>query len=242
MSGGYLFMEFEIIHIEETSSTNDYARELAQDVQESFLVYSDIQTKGRGKAGRSWFSSKNNLAFSLVLKEKIAPSKLHQFVFLSAVAMAEILEELGANISLKWPNDILINDKKVAGILVESIIANKEFADFIIIGIGLNIIDIPSDVFYPTTSLKLENLKLYNKKDYIDRFIAKFFPLYENLKLNGFNQVKEKWLARAKLNTIITLNDDGTKVTGIFNGIDDKGNIIIDSSSYKNGDITLDLL
>src|SRR6185436_13795822 len=119
-------------------------------------VWADEQTAGRGRRGRTWLSPPGNLYLSLVLRPNDPPARAAQLGFVAALGLGDALAGLaGPRLQprYKWPNDLLVNGKKLAGILLESENAAADRVDFVVIGIGVNIAVAPDDVEYPATSL-----------------------------------------------------------------------------------------
>ncbi|MCR5506243.1 MAG: biotin--[acetyl-CoA-carboxylase] ligase, partial [bacterium] len=147
----YELKDFEFIHFETIDSTNNYAKILCKNGLKNKVIVADTQTSGRTTKKQGWISPKGNLYFSILLPlddEK----KLPQYSFLSALAVAESIKEIDSLnniVNIKWPNDILLNKQKIAGILIE-----KE-ENCVIIGIGLNVKSSPDSSLtrYPTTNL-----------------------------------------------------------------------------------------
>ena len=138
-------MEFEILKFESVTSTNDVAINLIKEKKkETGCVYANEQTKGRGTHGRTWISDKGNLFVTIFfpLEKKYPP--FNEFSIINPVLISSVIEKFCDKkiISFKWPNDVLINKKKVCGILQE--IVNVNGRNFLIIGIGLNIVSNPS--------------------------------------------------------------------------------------------------
>lgn len=128
------------IHIEKTDSTNTLARSLANESRENILITTDFQTAGRGQRGNSWESEQGkNLLFSLIIHPQDIPAS-QQFILCQHISLAlcEVLRNYTNNISIKWPNDIYWDNKKIAGILIEHDIEGGYLARTII-GIGLNV-------------------------------------------------------------------------------------------------------
>ena len=158
-------MHFELIKFESVTSTNDIAINLIKEKKKKVgCVYADIQTKGRGMQGKDWISDKGNLFTSIFFPlEKNYPS-FNEFSIINPVIISSVIENFceRKNISFKWPNDILVNKKKICGILQE-IITLKE-KKFLIIGIGLNIESNPNiNDKYKATNILAETKK---KTDY----------------------------------------------------------------------------
>ncbi len=140
------WMGQKIVSYEETGSTNDVAAKLAaQGMPEGTVIFAESQSKGRGRLGRSWISPKGkSILTSVIFRPKLLPSQASQITLMSAVAVAKAIEKQTRLIpQIKWPNDILIKEKKVAGILTE-MQAETDQIRFLIVGIGINV-TVPSD-------------------------------------------------------------------------------------------------
>ncbi|MFY9589908.1 biotin--[acetyl-CoA-carboxylase] ligase [Rickettsia endosymbiont of Halotydeus destructor] len=136
------------------------------------------------------------------------------------------------SIKLKWPNDILINDKKISGILLESLTVSNN--NYLIIGVGINIIDNPVNIDQLTTSFSAENMTIHEPTTLLDIFIVNFEKYYQIWEQKGFTEIRKAWLEKAyKLHESVTINDGNTPVNGIFKGIDELGRIIIQLPSKK---------
>ena len=147
---------------QETTSTNDVVEKLARDeVKEGIVVFAESQSKGRGRLGRKWVSpARKGLWFSVLLRPDLRPQAATQLTILSAVALRRAIEaETGLRAEIKWPNDILVNGRKAAGILTE-LRAELDRVQHLILGIGidvnLNAGDFPSELRNHATSLKVE--------------------------------------------------------------------------------------
>jgi len=147
-------------YFDSTGSTNDEALAWAMDgAADLSLVIADEQTQGRGRLDRRWFTPRGTaLAFSLILRPSAGMrAHLSRTVGLAALAVSDALGQLGPGAQVKWPNDILVNGRKAAGILVETL-WSVEQADAIVIGIGVNVlkgaVPQPADILFPATSLE----------------------------------------------------------------------------------------
>ncbi|ASJ02811.1 biotin--[acetyl-CoA-carboxylase] ligase [Thermococcus profundus] len=139
-------MEWKIIHLEEVDSTNEYAKKIAGTSPEGTVVVAKRQSSGRGRKGRSWASPEGGLWMSVVLKPgKIDP----RLAFVGALAVVDVLGDFGINSGIKWPNDVWVGGRKIAGILVEG--RGSEYA---VLGIGLNVNNpIPEELKESATSM-----------------------------------------------------------------------------------------
>ena len=147
---------------EETTSTNDVMEKLARDgVKEGVVVFAESQTKGRGRLGRNWISpARKGLWFSVLLRPNLRPQETTQLTVVAATALRRAIQaETGLKPEIKWPNDLLLGGKKVAGILTE-MSAELDRVRHIIIGIGVDVnldaAELPADLRKIATSLKIE--------------------------------------------------------------------------------------
>nr|WP_297436361.1 biotin--[acetyl-CoA-carboxylase] ligase [Thermococcus sp.] len=135
-----------ILRLEEVDSTNEYARRMAPDVPEGTVVVARRQTSGRGREGRSWASPEGGLWMSMILKPKKVDPRL---VFTGALAVGDVLDEFGIRSGIKWPNDVWVGGKKIAGVLTEG-----KAGRYVILGIGLNVNNsLPAELRETATSM-----------------------------------------------------------------------------------------
>jgi BirA family biotin operon repressor/biotin-[acetyl-CoA-carboxylase] ligase len=191
----------EFHYFAEISSTNTYARRLAeQGARQGELVVADSQTDGRGRLGRHWVSPPNvNLYISFILRPKLPPARAPQITLMAAVALAETLQSfLPVPPSIKWPNDITVNGKKLAGILTE-VNCGTESVEFVILGIGLNVnypVDLmPEEIRQRATSVLVERQNKVSREDLLWRLIQDLDRCYGELEANGFAPLAPRWEA-----------------------------------------------
>lgn len=176
----------QIIHYEkEIDSTNNKAKELAREgAEEGLLVVADKQTSGKGRLGRNWESpAGTGIWMSLILRPKILPQYASQITLIAGLCMCETLKAMtGLEASIKWPNDVVINRKKICGILTE-MSAEMEGINYIILGIGVNVnmTVFPEELPY-ASSLALEGGMEYSRKAIIDDFLERFEKDYNSYK------------------------------------------------------------
>lgn len=189
----------EISHKEVTKSTQLVAHQLAQAGEaHGTIVIADEQTDGRGRLNREWHSTKEKgIWLSMVLRPNLLPYLAPQLTLLTATVLADVIKEhTSIKPQIKWPNDILINNKKVAGILTE-MQAEQDTIQYVIIGIGININqiieDFPKDMQFKATSLKLETNNKINLIDFTQKVLRKYEKTYTYYLRKGFPYVKEKW-------------------------------------------------
>ncbi len=229
----------KIYHFPCLSSTQDKAKEVAETELEGCVVISDRQTAGRGSKGRCWLSPSGGVYLSVILKPDIHLREISKITLLSAVSLSETVEKMAfVRTSLKWPNDILINNKKVGGILCESAICGEVF-HFIVVGIGVNlnnkIEDISPSLLYPATSILEEARKKISRKKFIEEVLFDFDKNYLHFKKNGFAEIREKWKRKSStLNKNITILDGNKKIKGKAMDISEEGFLILEN---KKGEI-----
>lgn len=233
------YQNFIIHHYHQLESSNKIALELVkhQQIFDHEIICCDIQTHGRGRDNRNWISPLGNLYFSMILNGKnIALENLHQLSFVASISLNQTitkiakLNNLNLAIKNKWPNDLMINNNKVAGILIECMVANN-YCQSIVIGIGVNINNHPDIDNNNSSKILASNLNNFGIKIERLELLKKFIDEFENyfniwLKF-GFKNIRKLWLENAYLigETITLLNHNHQ--TGIFKEIDDQGNLIL---------------
>lgn len=192
-----------ILHKETITSTQTVAHELAQDgAEEGTIVIADEQTKGRGRMRREWHSTKGKgIWMSIILRPKILPQDAPQITLMTAVALAKAIEsflqlEQKDSLAIKWPNDLLISGKKIAGILTE-MQAEQDLIQYIIVGIGMNVNhraeDIQEEIKNKATSLAIATGENWPIKNLIQKVLVEFEKTYEEYVHNGFSDIKAEW-------------------------------------------------
>ncbi len=244
-----IFGRGDIVYFNETDSTNTRAKELAdQGAPEGTVIVSEKQTGGRGRKGRNWFSpSREGIYVSLILRPGISPDEAPKTTLLTAVAVAEALISLTLlKVSIKWPNDILINGKKIAGILTE-IRAEIDAIDYIIVGLGLNVNtpDFPDDIKEKATSILIETGKHFPRVRVIREYLKQYERYYKILGRIGFETILTRWKELSNIiGRQITVEATGTKHTGQVQDIDRGGVLILKDNAGKyhrifSGDVIL---
>jgi BirA family biotin operon repressor/biotin-[acetyl-CoA-carboxylase] ligase len=186
----------------EIGSTNTHARELAEKgAAEGEVVLAESQTHGRGRLGRRWESPPfANLYFSVILRPKLAPVYAPQITLTAAVALAEAIDSLiPLSPVIKWPNDILVNGKKLAGILAEAVCI-AERVEYVILGIGVNVncpVEVmPQDLRQRATSL-FDVTRIHMDREFVlRRLIQGLDRCYGDLEQFGFEAIAPQWEAR----------------------------------------------
>lgn len=216
--------------VKQLSSTNLIAREAAADgAPEGLVVLADSQSAGRGRLGRNWASPEGvNIYCSVLLRPQLSLSDAPQLTFLTAVATAEVLEEVcGLNARVKWPNDVLVNGRKIAGLLNE-LGAETEQIHFLVMGIGINVNmcadQFPADLRYPATSVMLETGKAQARLPLVRALLRRIDELYHQLLAEGFGPLRRRWEARFDLLDRQVEVDQGHEIiSGVVAGLDPDG-------------------
>ena len=192
--------KYNLIKLRTVKSTNlEIKKMISSDIKNNNLCLSaDKQTNGYGRRNTKWFSYNGNVHLSILLKPKCQINEVNQLSFVTSISLGDTLKKIKENINVKykWPNDILLNKKKIAGILLETSSHFNKKIKWVIIGIGLNIQKSPrlNKKEFDATSLKKE--KIYIEKDnFINLFLDKFFANYELWKKKGFSFIKKDWLS-----------------------------------------------
>ena len=186
-------MKFEIFKFDRATSTNDVAIGLIKNKQKKVgCVYVDIQTKGRGTHGREWVSQKGNLFASIFFSLEKNYPPFNEFSIINPIIISDVIKHFcNKNIKLKFPNDIFVNGKKICGILQE-VITSKD-KNFLIIGIGINIVSNPNiNKDYKATNLLLETKKKRNIKDLITYIVFSYEKFFIDLNLYNYANFKKK--------------------------------------------------
>ena len=175
------FIGKNIIHLETVDSTNDHLKKINNQVEDGTVVISDEQTKGKGRLGRKWQSkSREGIWMSIILKPEIIPYKAPFITLIAGASIVKALNNLQVPAKIKWPNDIVINNKKVSGILTE-LSADIEKTNYIIVGIGINVnnSEFDRDLKEKATSLYKEHYKL-SKVDIVTEILHELEKLYKD--------------------------------------------------------------
>ncbi|MCX7816023.1 MAG: biotin--[acetyl-CoA-carboxylase] ligase [Syntrophales bacterium] len=189
-----------IVRFEETDSTNIRAFDLARKgAPEGTVVVAEGQTHGCGRRKRMWFSPwRKGIYVSIVLRPLIHPTQTPRISILAALAVAEALrKETGLCVTIKWPNDLLVNGRKIGGVLSE-IAADSETVEFIIVGAGLNVNltreEFPEDISCSATSVLMETGKVFHRIPLLVSYINHFDAFYTEMMVKGFERLRHLYI------------------------------------------------
>ncbi len=225
-----IFGKREIHYFTETDSTNTRAEELAAaGSPEGTLVIAEKQTAGRGRSGRSWYSgSRNGIYISLILRPERTPSKVQVITLMTAVAASEALISIcDLPLLIKWPNDILINGKKAAGILTTMESRGSEVTH-IVVGIGINVNtdtgSMPGEIRNIATSLFHESGRKLYRVEVLRAFLESFEEKYRLFRDGRFPVILDEWVKYSGLSgKNVEIIMKGKKIEGTVTGIDRNG-------------------
>src|SRR5713101_1484234 len=223
----------KIVHYRRLQSTNTTAYRLAQQLAPEWtVVVADVQTRGRGRGRKTWESPKGGLWFSILLRPTIPTLRLPLLQFLAAIATRQALEnETGASVKVKWPNDLVLGNAKLGGILVES----KTLADrisFAILGIGLNINQSKAQLPSEAVSLRLVSGKQHDLRLLLRAILDQMRSSYDDL--DNPSKIMEEWwrnCVHRPLRVQVTVSED--TVTGVSRAIDEDGSLVIETDDHK---------
>lgn len=226
---------YRLHHYEAVGSSNDEAKTLARaGAPGGTLIWADRQTAGRGRRGRAWASPPGNLYLSVVLRPDAPAGRIAQLSFVAALGLGGALGELaGAAFDwrCKWPNDLLVAGKKLAGILLESETSAKGQVDFVVIGTGVNLMSAPADTEHPATSLAAEGIAGISPSDLLAAFLRHFDLWRGCWQESGFAPVRRAWLTRAAgLGLPIRVRLERTVLAGRFLDLDADGALVLDTA------------
>jgi len=193
-----LFGRQDYLYFREIDSTNNYARNAAQQgAPEGTVVVAETQTAGRGRRGRTWFSpAAQGIYMSIILRPVMPLPQLARIPLMAAVALAETLRAIpGLDARIKWPNDILIHNRKIAGILSEAV-ADMDGIDYVVVGFGLNIhndlSEFPPDLRMPATSVQAEQNQPLSRVRLMQTLLYNLELRYKQLLAGDFNLILNK--------------------------------------------------
>ena len=227
---------FQIRYYHRLGSTNDEARRLAADgAAAATVVVADEQTAGRGRQGRAWTSPPGNLFASVLLRPAVPTGRFGELALLAGVAVADTVAGLmpsrdaSLRVRLKWPNDVLIDGAKTAGILVE------QEGDAAILGIGINVGQRPSGIPYPATALALAGASA-GVEVVLERLLAALGAGLHLWETEGFAAIRTAWLARAHpLGSALRVRRgvaaEEAVIEGRFAGLDPAGALLLDTAA-----------
>ncbi len=229
-------MTHRVLHLGEVESTNRYAVDRFEDLPHGLAVVADRQTRGRGRLERSWSSSvAGNLYASLVLKleaerQERLPAGFPNLTQYMAVVLARVARSLGAEVTVKWPNDLLAGGRKVAGILAEAVSAPGRVRGAVV-GAGVNLAMREEDVAaidQPAASLNLVLGRDVERDAFLEAMLDEFFAGYPAFLEAGFPSIRSEFLALTPmLGRQISVNSVHSRITGTACDVTEEGSLVV---------------
>jgi BirA family transcriptional regulator, biotin operon repressor / biotin---[acetyl-CoA-carboxylase] ligase len=242
-SGNFIFQN-------KIDSTNNLAKKLAlKGAPHGTLVLAEEQTAGKGRLDRKWLSPGNeNLIFTILLRPPLSADNIFPLTMILAVSAIDAIEAMtGLNVLIKWPNDLYVNRKKLAGILTEFSV--RDFSvEYVIIGLGLNVNWMPGEkdgILYPATSILAESCMRISRNELLTGILTRFEISYGKLIRGGVDELHTRW---NELSLIIGMDVDVTSIGEVIKGrvkaIDREGALILENSTGEetrilSGDVSL---
>lgn len=235
----------KVIQLEEVDSTNSYGKKLIDEFEDKTAIITKKQTSGRGRLNRSWVDlGEENLFLSIILKpsetfNEIYPN-LTQYL---SVTLCKVIESYGIQTQIKWPNDVLIDGKKIAGILSETVMQGQKLKG-IVLGVGVNLnsnqekIDaIPNKI---ATSLNIETQKAINLKEFLNKLLTEFFEHYDEFLQSGFLQIKDDYIKRnCFLGKELKVQVFNHMESGLAKAVNDLGELVLEDNNKREIVLTI---
>lgn len=224
-----------LVYYEKVDSTNNIAKKLAdKGAADGTIVLAEEQTGGRGRLDRTFFSPfAQGLWFSVILRPHFPPMEVSKMTLVAAVALTKALRKFGLiHCGIKWPNDILVHDKKIVGILTE-LNASVEKINYLVMGIGINTTvekkDLPKELKKTTTSFAMEDIPVKQNELFVE-ILQQLEKYYAIVHEHGFAPVLEEWKTLScMLGRTVEVTETNRSYQGKAVDIDDNGNLLVDT-------------
>jgi BirA family biotin operon repressor/biotin-[acetyl-CoA-carboxylase] ligase len=239
-----------VVHwAEELGSTNDRAKELAEEgAEHGEVVVAEAQTAGRGRRGRAWASpARRNVYFSVVLRPDLPPARAPELTLVGSVAICDALRQAGVDAGIKWPNDLLASGRKIAGILTE-LAAEPDRVEWVVLGAGVNVNarreDFPDELRDVATSILLERGQAAPRVLFAAACFTALETWLDRHDEEGFGAIREAWRERSvTLGREVSVKVDGRELAGVAEDIDETGALLVRTAAgverVVSGDVQL---
>jgi BirA family transcriptional regulator, biotin operon repressor / biotin---[acetyl-CoA-carboxylase] ligase len=229
---------YRLLCFAELDSTNDEAKgRAAAGEPHGLVVWAEAQSAGRGRRGRLFVSPPGNLYMSILLRPDRPAANASLLGFAAALAVGEAALPLlppQASLAYKWPNDVLIDGRKTAGILLESQAASTGILDWLVVGIGVNLVSYPEAVESPATALAAAGARAVTAGEMLEAVAERFHLWYQRWYTEGFRPLRAAWLARAfGIGAEIRVRLQGSETRGRFAGLDEDGALLLEEGTGR---------
>lgn len=230
-----------IHYFDELVSTNITAKELAHNADDGTVVVAEIQKDGRGRLGREWLSPRGGIWMSIILKPTISLAHASRLTLVAGVAITKAIRKLDVDARIKWPNDILIGNKKVCGILTE-VNAEIEQVDYIVVGIGINanvdMNDFTDNVKNVATTLWSEIGKPIDRVSFIQDMLFEIEQEYMKFSTQSFSGIIDEWISLSDtIGRQVTIMTPSKIFEGKAVGITGDGALVVEDSDGRCEDV-----
>lgn len=226
---------YRLVSLDEVDSTNAEAVRLARaDAPAPTVVWAREQTGGRGRRGRPWRTGVGNLACSILLRPSASPQAAAQLGFVAALAIADLasVHLPAARVRVKWPNDVLVDERKVSGILIESAAANARRVEWVVVGMGVNLVSHPEGTETPATDFAAAGSPGVRIEAALSLLADRFEHWRALWAASGFLPLRDAWMARAwRVGEPIRVRLERETLEGRFAGLDKDGVLVLELSS-----------
>jgi BirA family transcriptional regulator, biotin operon repressor / biotin---[acetyl-CoA-carboxylase] ligase len=224
----------QVLHAyDELGSTNDRAKELAEGgALHGEVVIAETQTAGRGRRGRTWVSPpRKNVYLSVILRPELPPARAPELTLVASLAVCDALRQAGVDASIKWPNDVLVGGRKIAGILTE-LAAEPDRVHWVVIGLGVNVNarreDFPEELRDEATSLLIERGEPSPRALFAAACLTGLEAWVDAHAEEGFAPIRAAWRERSStLGREVVVRADGREIAGIAEDIDEQGALLV---------------
>ncbi|SHI92682.1 BirA family transcriptional regulator, biotin operon repressor / biotin-[acetyl-CoA-carboxylase] ligase [Clostridium cavendishii DSM 21758] len=233
------FIGRNLLHFDTIDSTNTKAKELWRDLENGTLIVSEFQKSGRGRLGRPWCSSpRKNILCSIVLKPNMDIKEIPKVTSLVAAVLYKTFNDFSIDVKIKWPNDLFLNSKKIAGILTE-MSGDMDSINYLIIGIGINInstlTDFNEEINKIATSLNIEYGHEFSRQEFLAKFLNNFEEFWTNFTNGNFKEALT--ICRENSNIInkdvLLISRGVSESVTVLNLNDDSSLLVLDSNNKE---------
>jgi BirA family biotin operon repressor/biotin-[acetyl-CoA-carboxylase] ligase len=221
---------YHTLKLDEIDSTNEEARRFSEagETQATWIV-ADVQTAGRGRRGRSWVAPRGNLMTTLYWPFPVTVKSAALLSFVASLAVRDVVADClpQAQVDLKWPNDVLVNGQKIAGILLEAFRVSGQSVQTLAVGIGINITHHPDDTPYPATHIGAVG-QAPTRDEVFEKIKASFAAYHAAFDRSGFAPIRKVWLEYARgRGSQIEVRLANETLSGLFEDLDGEGQLCL---------------